>query len=120
MPALNVVHMQYVYTYWQENSLRGCGGCHRPLEFSLSAHLPNINSALQRCIAEKTQGKSYLSANLARAKSICWQIGVVHPTNFFSFAPAYLDACTRERQGVALIFRALKMWLFLLNFHKRL
>ena len=35
------------------------GGTSTPI-FSLSTHLPNIDSARQRCSADKTQGKSHL------------------------------------------------------------
>ena len=41
-------------------AIRGCGDA---TPFHYLAHLPNINSARERCIADKTQGKSYLSAN---------------------------------------------------------
>ena len=44
----------------------------------------NISSARQRCIADKTQRKFYLSANWARKTSVRRrQIGVVYPTNKF-------------------------------------
>ena len=52
----------------------GVRGCHTPPMSSFSAHLPN--SAPQQCIADKAQGKPYLSANWARTKSVCRQIGV--------------------------------------------
>ena len=58
-------------------------GCHTPPISSLSASLPNINGARQRCIADKTRGKSYLSANWALTNSFFRKIGVVHPTNNF-------------------------------------
>ena len=48
---------------------------HPPL-FSFSVHLPNIHSARQLCIADKTQEKSYLSADWARTKTVCRQIGL--------------------------------------------
>ena len=56
------------------------GGSAPPIP-CLLAHLLDITSASQHCVADKTQGKSYLSANLARMKSVCHQIGVVHPIN---------------------------------------
>ena len=49
--------------------------------FNLSAHLLNVNSACQLCIADKTQGRCYLLSNWARIKSVSRKIGVVHPTN---------------------------------------
>ena len=45
--------------------------------------LSKINSAPQCCIAEKTEGMSYLSANWAQRKSVCRQLGVVHPSKKF-------------------------------------
>ena len=46
------------------------GVLHPPI-FNFLAHLPNINSACQYFIAEKSQGKSYLSANLGQMKPVC-------------------------------------------------
>ena len=49
---------------------------------------PNIDGARQCCVVDKTLGKLFLSANWARAKSLCWQIMVAHLTNdFASFTP---------------------------------
>ena len=48
----------------------GARGLHTQI-FRLSANFLNINSAVQRCIADRTRGKSsYLSANWARTKSV--------------------------------------------------
>ena len=58
----------------QERSHRAGRGC---------PQLANLNSARQLPIADKTLGKSYSSANLARTKSVCRQIEAVHPTNNF-------------------------------------
>ena len=60
-------------------AIEGAEGCRTP-KYSLSAHLPNINIARPCRIADKTLGKSYLSTNRARTKSIGRQTGVVHPT----------------------------------------
>ena len=51
-------------------------GCRTPI-FRFLAHLPNIDSARQRWIVDKTQIESYLWANWARTKSVCRQIEVV-------------------------------------------
>ena len=65
------------------------GGAAPPM-FSLLAHLLKMIIAWQCCIADKTQGKSYLLANLAQSKSISWQSVTVHQTNnFFSFTLGY-------------------------------
>ena len=51
--------------------------------FNLLAHLPKIKKSRQRCVDDKTRGMSYLLANLGpmNLKSVCRQIGVVHPGN---------------------------------------
>ena len=69
-------------------AIRGCGGVPPPPIFSLSAHLPKINSAhinnsKINSIADKYHGKSYFSANWVGTKSVCGQLGVVHPTKSF-------------------------------------
>ena len=51
--------------------------------FSMSVHLLNRNSAHPCYIADETKVKSYLSENWGRTKSLCRQIGVVHPTKSF-------------------------------------
>ena len=42
----------------KDKAIGGCGG-------------PNINSARQRCIADKNHGNSYFLANWAPTKSVC-------------------------------------------------
>ena len=55
------------------------------------AHYLKINSAGQRCIDDRTQGKSHLSANWDQAKSVCMQLGVVPPPAIFlSFAAVFV------------------------------
>ena len=52
--------------------------------YGVSANLQHINSANQHCTAVNTLGKSSLLASWARGLNICWQIGVLHPTNNLS------------------------------------
>ena len=62
-------------------------GAPHPLVFIFLAHLLNINSAHQRSIADETQEKSYLLAELERSM-IIGKLGLcTQPTLFFSFAP---------------------------------
>ena len=68
------------------------GGAEGPASpiFNISAHLPNISTARQRCIVGKTQRKSYLLENWARTKPVYRQIGAMHSTAIFSSFPLLL------------------------------
>ena len=48
----------------------------------LLAHLRNISSARQRCVADKTRGKSYLSTNSGRGYYILALVKFPHSTVF--------------------------------------
>ena len=75
----------------QRHSHRGCGGT-SPQIISLSAKLPNANGARQK--------KSSLGATWARTKSICRQIGVLHPTyTFNSLRPRAGKGGKRYKEG---------------------
>ena len=47
----------------QGHTIEGNARGATPSTFDLSAYLPNTNSAHQRCHADETERKSYLSAN---------------------------------------------------------
>ena len=77
----------------------GCMGYHTTYPmFNLLANLPNINSPRQRCVVDKARGKSFLSANWDRMKSVCQKIGVVHPTKNFRHYRSCLLQCIFNAQ----------------------
>ena len=55
-------------SYWRRGWEGMGGGAALPI-FSLLVHFPNINSAPQHCIGDKTQGKCYLLTNWASTKN---------------------------------------------------
>ena len=66
-----VMQNLYVYEYRCIAIVGAIGRCTLSLLiFNLLAHFPNSNSAPQRCIADKSRGKSSLSSNWAGTKSI--------------------------------------------------
>ena len=56
---------------------------------SFLAHLRNSSSARQHCVRDKTQGKSHLSANLAKTKSV-GKLGLcIPPIILYGVAPGH-------------------------------
>ena len=68
-------------------AIRGYGGVLHPTIFILPTHLRKINRA-SHCVAYEVRGKSSLSANWTRTKSVCRQIGDIHPTKNCRWLPS--------------------------------
>ena len=88
-------------------SRRGVRKVPHPPIFSFSVHLSNVNSALQRCFAGKTQGKSSVSVNWARRRSVI-KLGLYTP-------PISVPYENRQYKNV----RAKFLLLILINFKQR-